>query len=132
MSVTVEAIGLLQFIHTDDKGNHRGPVPPCSLEALDQLLHLPYLNVLLRLVRLSGAHVERRDEVDSPKEGTASRVNLTQGNAAPRCERWESCRCYGEGSKILARSQCVGRKFATVMASALRRSGNKVPNRASA
>ena len=88
MSVTLEAIGLLQAIHTDDKGNHRGSVPPCSLEALDQLLHLPYLNVLLRLVRLRGAHVERSDKVDSPKEGTASPVNLTQGNAASRYERW--------------------------------------------
>lgn len=92
----MKAIRMLQVIRTDDEGNHRGSVSPCSLEALDQLLHLPYLNVLLRLVRLRGAHLERRDEVDTLDESTTSRVNLKHGI----CESWRVVSLL-RGSKIL-------------------------------
>lgn len=74
MSVILKAIGLLQIVRTNDKGNHRCSVTPCGFKALDQLLHLPYLNVLLRLVRLRGAHLERRDEVDALEVGPTSPV----------------------------------------------------------
>ena len=44
---------------TDDKGNHGCSISSGLLKPLDELLHLPYLDVLLRLVGLWGAHVEQ-------------------------------------------------------------------------
>lgn len=44
---------------TDDKRDHRCSISSGLLKPLDELLHLPYLNVLLRLVGLWGAHVEQ-------------------------------------------------------------------------
>lgn len=37
---------------TNDERNHRRPVAPSGFQALDQLLHLPYLDILLRVVLL--------------------------------------------------------------------------------
>lgn len=45
---------------TDNQRNHGCPVSAGGLEALDQLLHLPYLDVLLRIVRLRRTHDGRR------------------------------------------------------------------------
>ena len=44
---------------TDDKGDHGSPISSGLLKPFDELLHLPYLDVLLRLVGLGGAHVEQ-------------------------------------------------------------------------
>ena len=44
---------------TDDKGDHGRSISSSLLKPLDELLHLPYLDVLLRLVSLWGAHVEQ-------------------------------------------------------------------------
>lgn len=49
---------------TDDERDHAGAVATGGLEALDELLDLPYLDVLLGVVRLRGTHdgdVEWRD-----------------------------------------------------------------------
>ena len=44
---------------TDDKGDHGCSISSGLLKPLDELLHLPYLDILLRLVGLWGAHVEQ-------------------------------------------------------------------------
>lgn len=44
---------------TDDKRDHGCSISSSLLKPLDELLHLPYLNVLLRLVGLWGAHIEQ-------------------------------------------------------------------------
>ena len=44
---------------TDDQGDHGRSVSSSLLKPLDELLYLPYLDVLLRLVGLWGAHVEQ-------------------------------------------------------------------------
>ena len=44
---------------TDDKGYHGRSISSGLLKPLDELLYLPYLDVLLRLVGLWGAHVEQ-------------------------------------------------------------------------
>ena len=44
---------------TDDKGDHGCPISSGLLKPLDEFLHLPYLDILLRLVGLWGAHVEQ-------------------------------------------------------------------------
>lgn len=47
---------------TDDKGDHGCSISSGLLKPLDELLHLPYLDVLLRLVGLWSAHLEQRYE----------------------------------------------------------------------
>ena len=42
--------------HTNDQGNHRGAVAASHLEALDQFLDFPDLDVLLRFVGLRSGH----------------------------------------------------------------------------
>lgn len=42
---------------TDDERNHGRSISSSGFEALDQLLHLPYLNVLLGVVGLDRAHI---------------------------------------------------------------------------
>ena len=49
----------MQATLTDDKGDHGCPISSGLLKPLDEFLHLPYLDVLLRLVGLWGAHVEQ-------------------------------------------------------------------------
>ena len=44
---------------TDDKGYHGRSISSGLLKPFDELLYLPYLDVLLRLVGLWGAHVEQ-------------------------------------------------------------------------
>ena len=44
-------------ILTNDERNHRGSISSSSLQALDELLHLPDLDVLLGLVGLGVTHV---------------------------------------------------------------------------
>lgn len=53
---------------TDDERNHGGSIASSGLKALDQLLHLPYLNVLFRFVRLCRAHGGRGDGIRRPRE----------------------------------------------------------------
>ena len=43
---------------TDNQGNHRGSISSSGFQALDQFLHLPNLDVLLRLVGLSITHFD--------------------------------------------------------------------------
>ena len=44
---------------TDDEGDHGCSISSGLLKPLNELLHLPYLDVLLRLVGLWGAHFEQ-------------------------------------------------------------------------
>ena len=50
---------------TDDQGDHGGSIPPSRFQALDQFLHLPDLDILLRLVGLGVAHVDGRRRLGS-------------------------------------------------------------------
>jgi hypothetical protein len=43
---------------TDNERNHGGSISPGSLKTFDQLLHLPDLDVLLRLVGLGVTHCD--------------------------------------------------------------------------
>ena len=43
-------------VPTDDEGDHGGSISPCGFQALDELFHLPDLNVLLGLVGLGVTH----------------------------------------------------------------------------
>ena len=54
---------------TNDKRDHGGSVSSSGLKPLDEFLHLPYLDVLLRFVRLSRAHVGRGNNMIRPDEG---------------------------------------------------------------
>jgi hypothetical protein len=47
---------------TDDEGDHRGSIASCGLEAFDQLLYFPDLDVLLRLILLGRCrtHIVKR------------------------------------------------------------------------
>ena len=56
--------------HTDDEGDHGGPISSGGLEAFDELLDLPNLDVLLRLVCLRGAHDEQRVKCTSLSAGS--------------------------------------------------------------
>ena len=51
----VFGLGVLQ-VHTDDERNHGSSVATRLFKALDQLLDLPYLDVLLCFVRLWVTH----------------------------------------------------------------------------
>ena len=49
----------LPVILTNDERDHGGPIPSRSFETLDEFLHFPYFNVLLRLIGLWSAHIDR-------------------------------------------------------------------------
>lgn len=52
---------------TNNEGNHGRSISAGGFQALDQLLHLPDLNVLLRFVRLRRAHLGRGEGDPSGK-----------------------------------------------------------------
>lgn len=68
--------------HTNNQRNHGGSVSSGCFEALDELLNLPYFDVLFRLVGLRCAHDGQRDatEVSRPwmkkKKDSSVRVGI--------------------------------------------------------
>ena len=59
----------------DDERNHGGSISSGGFKTPDQLLDLPYFNILLRVVRLSlGAHVD--DKIDKRPGKRGSKFGL--------------------------------------------------------
>jgi hypothetical protein len=89
---------------TNNEGNHGGSISSGRFQALDELFHLPNLNVLLSLVCLGVTHDEGRDTVETLgvvsglvvlsaflQLTLCSKSTVGDGSPAPsHCDVWEA------------------------------------------